>query len=48
MAIQKAQEDGATDIFVGSNRPFYLNMGFKPFDGAYRYGLINKDKKDNT
>ena len=44
-AIAAAQKDGATDIFVGSNRPFYLNMGFAPFDGAGRYKRIKKDSK---
>jgi GNAT superfamily N-acetyltransferase len=36
-AIQRAKNDGATDIFVGSNRSVYLNMGFQPFDNAIRF-----------
>jgi hypothetical protein len=36
-AIMAARKDGATDIYVGSNRSVYLNMGFKPFDFAIRF-----------
>jgi GNAT superfamily N-acetyltransferase len=36
-AIMAARKDGATDIYVGSNRSVYLNMGFKPYDFAIRF-----------
>jgi GNAT superfamily N-acetyltransferase len=36
-AIEAVRKDGAKDIFVGSNRSVYLNMGFTPFDYAIRF-----------
>jgi hypothetical protein len=38
--IKVAKEDGAKDIFVGSNQPFYLHMGFEHFAWAYRFKKI--------
>jgi predicted N-acetyltransferase YhbS len=35
--IKAVQKDGAIDIFVGSNRHVYLNMGFRTFDHAIRF-----------
>ena len=35
--IKAVMKDGAKDVFVGSNRDVYLNMGFKPFSHATRY-----------
>jgi predicted N-acetyltransferase YhbS len=36
-AIEAVRGDGAKEVFVGSNRDVYLNMGFQPFDQATRY-----------
>ena len=36
-AIKAVKNDGAKDIFVGSNMDVYLNMGFKDFSKATRY-----------
>lgn len=35
--IKAVMKDGAKDVFVGSNRDVYLNMGFKPFDQATKF-----------
>ncbi len=39
-AIEAVRKDGAKDIFVGSNRSVYLNMGFTPFDYAIRFKKV--------
>ena len=36
-AIEAVRSDGAKEVFVGSNRDVYINMGFQPFDQATRY-----------
>ncbi len=36
-AIQASIDDGAQDIYVDSNRDFYMNMGFESYDFAVRY-----------
>lgn len=36
-AIQEAVKDGAKDIFVGSTQKFYYDIGFIPYDEAYRF-----------
>ncbi len=35
--IKAVMKDGAKNVFVGSNRDVYLNMGFKEVDYAIRY-----------
>jgi len=39
-AIQAAYKDGAKDIFVGSNRKIYQDMGFEPYMKAIRFKKI--------
>jgi N-acetylglutamate synthase-like GNAT family acetyltransferase len=41
--INAAKKDGAKDIFVGANMKFYLDMGFTPYQEAYRFKKVNKE-----
>ncbi len=40
-AIEAVRNDGASHVFVGSNRDVYLKMGFVPFDYAIRFKRID-------
>ncbi|MBE0701260.1 MAG: GNAT family N-acetyltransferase [Acholeplasmataceae bacterium] len=43
-AIKRVKQDGASDVFVGSDRTFYQNMGFIPF----AYGIqMKKTEHEN-
>lgn len=35
--IRKVIEEGAKEVFIGSNRDFYLNMGFETYSKAIRF-----------
>lgn len=39
-AIDAVKKDGCQDVFVGSNRDVYLNIGFKPYREAIRFRKI--------